>query len=158
MGLGWGGVRGRESQKDQWAPAERRLQSQLYKVLSEGLALSHIPQTRRRMKGLAGRSLAAQVALPVSAIPNLAGGLIFREGSPQLEAFVPLSRLGRPGSAAFSLSSARVTRAFVLPAHTGRQSPPLSFLAAPPQVGRHWRAWRYHRCRGRGTSFLLLHF
>lgn len=41
---------------------------------SQGLALIHIPQTKRRMKGLSGRSLAAQVALTVSAIPNLAGG------------------------------------------------------------------------------------
>lgn len=104
------------------------------------------------MKGLAGRSLAAQVA----AIPNLAGGLIFREGSPQLEAFVPLLRLGRPGSAAFSVFSASHTG--LCSTCTHRQAEPTPFLAAPPQVGRHWRAWRYHRCRGRGTSFLLLHF
>lgn len=34
-----------------------------------------------------------------------------------------------------SLSSARVTRAFVLPAHTGRQSPPLSWQLLPRLAG-----------------------
>lgn len=105
----------------------------------------------------AGRSLAAQVALTASAIPNLDGGEISREGSPQPEAFVPLLWLGWPGSAAFSPPFS--------PGHTGlcstcthRQAEPTPFLAAPPQAGRHWRAWRHHRCKGRGTSFLLLHF
>lgn len=83
----------------------------------------------------AGRSLAAQVALTASAIPNLDGGEISREGSPQPEAFVPLLWLGWPGSAAFSPPSARVTQAFVLPAHTGRQSPPLSWQLLPRLAG-----------------------
>lgn len=84
------------------------LQSQLYKVLPEVLPQPHWPPPASSNKEkseeplAAGRSLAAQVALTASAIPNLDGGEISREGSPQPEAFVSLLWLGWPGSTAFS--------------------------------------------------------
>lgn len=136
---GWGG--GDDPGRFSGHQTGTGLQSQLYKVLPEVLPQPHWPppvsSNKEKIEGplAAGRSLAAQVALTASAIPNLDGGEISREGSPQPEAFVPLLWLGWPGSAAFSPPSGRVTQAFVLPAHTGRQSPPLSWQLLPRLAG-----------------------
>lgn len=76
---------------------------------------------------------------------------------PQPDAFVPLLWLGWPGRAVFSPPSARVTQAFVLPAHTGSQSPPLSWQLLPRLAGTGGPGDTTGAGK-RGTPFLGLHF